>query len=246
LVFELLESLRLMMREILFLLPEAGPKRILFDAAERLFAERGFEVVSVRDVTQLAKTHVAAVNYHFGSREGLMILVMAHYLTPINEARLARLDLLERKWPGKAILPLEEVIDAFVRPLVGQLRKSQLPEPLLYKLLGRIFTRQGDGLPRLIAEPLQQTSERFVRAFERALPLVSTEDLVWRVHFMVGGMIHMLMHRELLLPPGAGSGGAATMDATLSRFVRFAAVGLRGGVASESQEVEGPQAQFNF
>lgn len=228
------------------LLPEAGPKRKLFDAAEQLFADHGFEAVSVRDITQLAKANLAAVNYHFGSREGLLVLVMTHCMAPINEERLARLELLEKRGTGKAVPPLEEIIEAFVRPLVGQLRKSELPEERFYKLLGRIFAWQGDGLPAVIEDPLRQTSDRFMRAFEKALPLLSAADLTLRIHFMIGGMIHMLTHREPLLQPSGGTAGVATMEAMLSRFVRFAAVGLREGVEIERLEVDGSQSLFDF
>ena len=78
-----------------FTIPESGAKRKLLDAAELLFAEKGFEAVSVRDITQLAKTNIAAVNYHFGSRDHLLTLVMMRYMTPVTEERLVRLDFVE-------------------------------------------------------------------------------------------------------------------------------------------------------
>ena len=131
------------MREIN--LPQSEAKRRLLDAAEQLFAERGFEAVSVRDITQLRKpTSRRSTTTSAPARLGR--LVVTRYLTPVNEERLARLDALERKAPGKA-LPVEEIIDAFVRPLVGIVRKSELSERLSCKLLGRIFAMQGEGLP---------------------------------------------------------------------------------------------------
>lgn len=225
--------------------PESGSKRKLLETAEHLFAENGFEVVSIRDITQAAKTNVAAVNYHFGSRHGLMTLVMLRYMVPVNEERLARLDSVERKGPGKAA-PLEEIIAAFVRPLVGQVAQSGLSEPLFYKLIGRIFARQGDGLPVQIEDPLRQVGERFARAFAKALPTVAPEDLSWRIHFMAGGMIHLLTHQELLHRLSNGASGTPAMEATLNRFIRFAAVGLREGTETELPVENGPQATFDF
>ena len=81
--------------------------------------------MSVRDITQLAKTNVAAVNYHFGSREGLMTLVMLRYMVPVKEERLLRLAEVERRMSGGAA-PLEAIIGALVRPLVSQVRKSEM------------------------------------------------------------------------------------------------------------------------
>lgn len=231
------------MRELT--IPESGSKRKLLDAAEELFAEKGFEAVSVRDITALAKSNVAAVNYYFGSRDGLLMLVMTRYMMPVNEERIARLEALERKWSGKSV-PIEELIDALVRPLVGQVRKSELSERLFYKLMGRIFAQQGDGLPPQIEEQLRQVVQRFTRAFVKTLPTVPTDELSWRIHFMAGGMIHMLTHQEVLQRLTNGVAGSPTMETTLSRFVRFAAAGLREGVEVEALAPKGPQVMFDF
>lgn len=223
-------------------LPESGSKRNLFNAAEQLFAEKGFEAVSVRHITKLAKANVAAINYHFGSRDALVRMVMMRYLVPINEERLIRLESIERKWPGK-VAPLEELIDAFVRPLATQARKSELSERLFYKLTGRIFAEQGEEVPKEIEDQLRQIIERFTRSFAKALPTVATEDLVWRIHFLVGGMIRLLTHQDVI---HRESNGAATMEATLSRFIRFAAAGLREGTEPAEPAPKGPQATFDF
>ncbi len=226
-------------------LPESGSKRNLFDAAQQLIAEKGFEAVSVRHITHLAKTNVAAVNYHFGSRDALLRMVMMRYLVPINEERLVRLETIERKSSGKAA-PLEEVIDAFVRPLVTQARKSELSERLFYKLIGRIFAEYGDGMPKEIEDHLRQIVERFTRSFAKALPTVAMEDLVWRIHYLVGGLIHLLTHQDVIQRLPNGAAGAPTMEATLSRFIRFAVAGLREGTEPAEPAPKGPQATFDF
>lgn len=231
------------MRDLTF--PHSKPKRSLLEAAEQLFADRGFEAVSVRDITQLAGANVAAVNYHFGSRDALIELVVTRYIAPVNEERLTRLDKVERKYGNKPV-PLEEIIDAFVRPLVGTVRKSELSEPLFYKLIGRIFAMQGVGIPAEIESQFKVLSERFTRALGKNLPAVPAEELVWRIHFMIGGMIHMLMQEELLHGMTQGVSGNLSMEAILSRFIRFAASGLRDGTDAEPKPKKGPQAMFDF
>ena len=69
-------------------LPPSESKQRLLDAAEHLFADCGFETVSVRDITQHVKANVAAINYHFGTRDGLIALVVTRYLTPLNPSFL--------------------------------------------------------------------------------------------------------------------------------------------------------------
>ena len=123
----------------------SATRRRLLEAAEQLFSEEGFDRVSVRDITERAKANVAAVNYHFGSREGLVEQVMERYINPVNEERVARLDTLERRAGSKPV-PVEELLDAFVRPFATQVRRSELSERLFYKLMGRIL---GDEMPKL-------------------------------------------------------------------------------------------------
>lgn len=230
------------MRELI--IPESGPKRILLSAAEHLFATKGFEAVSVRDVTQAVKTNVAAVNYHFGSREQMLSLVILRYAIPVNEERLARLASAERKFAGKS-LPVEEIIEAFVRPIIGQSRKTELPEGLFYQLLGRIFAANGDGLSQQFEENFSQVSDRFMRALGKALPTLAPEELGSRYHLINGGLIHLLTHQELL---GKREGSPPTMEASLGRLIRFNAAGLREGVAAEADAPvqKEPQETFNF
>jgi AcrR family transcriptional regulator len=226
------------MREIKF--PESGPKRHLLDTAERLFAGKGFEAVSVRDITREAGVNVAAVNYHFGSREMLVGLVIGRHLRPINEERLARIEALEKKSSGKG-LPVEEIIESLARPLIGAVRKSGLPEPAACELLGRILALRGHGFPEELEMQTQNVINRFMRILGKALPAVPAEELVWRMHFVTGGMIQMLMGRA-----GVEFAGAPAIDATLGRFIRFAAAGLREGVEEEPAVKKGPQATFDF
>jgi AcrR family transcriptional regulator len=233
------------MREIKF--PQSESKRRLLEAAEQLFAERGFEAVSVRDVTHQAKANVAAVNYHFGSREGLISLVVVRYVTPINDERLLRLDALEKKWPGK-VVPVEELIDAFVRPLVGSVRKSELSERLFCKLVARVFSLQGEALPPIVEEQMKGMVERFLKAFGRSLPGLAPEELVWRFHFVVGAVIHLLLNQEMLFRLSAGASGNPGTDALVGRLIRFASAGLREGLEQEAAASvkKGPQAMFDF
>ncbi|MEO8615832.1 MAG: hypothetical protein ABI600_11885, partial [Luteolibacter sp.] len=154
----------------------------------------------------------------------------------------ARLESAERKYAGK-VLPTEEIIDAFVRPIVGQARKTELPEGLFYQLLGRIFAANGDGLSETFEENFRQISDRFMRALGKALPSAAPDDLAARFHFMSGGLIHLLTHQELL---GKRAGSLATMEASLGRFIRFAAAGLRDGLDADAPVKKGPQATFDF
>ena len=218
----------------------------LLESAQQLFAEQGFDRVSVRDITDRAGANVAAVNYHFRSREGLVEEVMERYINPINDERTERLEKLERRFGSKEA-PLEEILDAFVRPFVTQVRRSEMSEMLFYRLMGRIFGEQGAELPKTVEEGFRRMLRRFMKAFARALPGLSQEELAWRLHFTVGSMLHTMAHADTLHRLTEGASGEPTMETTLSRFVHFSAAGLRDGVAvTNDDSPKGPQDEFLF
>lgn len=221
------------------------PKQQLLEAAESLFAERGFDAVSVRDITKLAEANVAAVNYHFGDRENLVLLVISRTVDPVTEERITRLESLEKRWSGKAP-PVEEILDALARPLATAKRKSKLPETMHHRLLGRIFSLQPEAWPELSAERMRQMSGRFMRALARSLPSVPAEELVWRMHFTMGGMAQMLLLDAMPEKTGKTQAAALGLDAMIGRLIRFATAGLREGVEQEETKPAGPQATFDF
>lgn len=219
-------------------------RRRLLEAAEQLFSEEGFDRVSVRDITERARANVAAVNYHFGNREGLVAQVMERYINPVNEERLARLDALERRAGSKPVA-IEELLDAFVRPFATQVRRSELSEQLFYKLMGRILSDQVPQLPDSVMLGFERMLTRFRRAFGKALPGVDEEELVWRIHFTVGAMVHTMAHGETLFRLSGGASGQPTMEGTLSRFIRFAAAGMRQNL-EPPRKAGGDQEEFLF
>ena len=113
---------------------KCGTRVALMEAAATLFAEKGFEVVSVREITTLARANVASVKYHFGSREGLIDAVVARMATPVNDERLRRIEELE----GLGVVTVTELITAFFEPLFSQIQNSPLSEKLFTKLMGRV------------------------------------------------------------------------------------------------------------
>src|SRR5512147_3048444 len=89
----------------------------LLDVAEQLFARRGLDAVSVRDITQAAGASLGAITYHFGTMRKLMVAVFDRRMAPLTRQRLDALDALE-KAAGKGPLPLEGVLEAMFRPAV--------------------------------------------------------------------------------------------------------------------------------
>lgn len=230
------------------LITASGTKLRLLEAAEELFADSGFDAVSVRDITAKAGANVAAVNYHFGNREELIAAVMARYTQPVNDERLARLDALEARSGGKAV-PLEELAEAFVRPFMTQVRRSELSEKLFFKLMARTMGDRGSNLPPEVEDQFRKVLSRYAKAVAKSLPELPAEELLWRIHFMTGAMVHGMAHAEALHRLTNGASGAPSAEAMLARVVRFAAAGLRGdsrAPAAIPAKARGPQGEFTF
>ena len=143
--------------------PENGAKRTMLDAAERLVAAKGFDSVSIRDVTGAAKANVAAVNYHFGSREGLLDLVITHVLEPLCAERIARLEAA-----GKQV-SVEQAVAAFVNAIEPAAARIGMDAPLFYRLAGRIGCLPDGILPPAMEEARRETTRRFLAALGKDL-----------------------------------------------------------------------------
>jgi len=96
---------------------EIDTKTKLLNAAERLFSDKGIEAISHRDIALAAAVNLAALNYHFGSRQAFIRAVIKRRVEPINAHRLAALARAERQMGG-APVPTDKILEAFFGPAV--------------------------------------------------------------------------------------------------------------------------------
>jgi AcrR family transcriptional regulator len=158
----------------------------ILDTAERLFGDQGYAGTSLRQIIAAAGVNLAAIHYHFGSKEELLDHLVMRKAGPLNEERLALLDRYEAD-AGSGPVPLEKVLHAFLEPPLLWVKKS----PDFTKLMGRLY---GEGLMPSIAEKHFQTVKvRFTAALGRALPHLREQELALRLQFMVGAMAHTMM-----------------------------------------------------
>jgi AcrR family transcriptional regulator len=204
-------------------LPSSTKERIL-DAAEHLFAERGFASTSLRDITAEAGANLAAVNYYFQSKDALIQAVFARRIGPVNERRLAMLDAAEAK-AGRRPVPLRNLVRAFIEPVVKVCREPEGGNAAC--LLGRAFVEPGDVFERLFQRQLSGVVRRFVAAFRRALPRVGDTELFWRFHFAVGVMGHTLAGLRHIRVTSGGRCDVSDADGLVERLIPFIAAGLK-------------------
>ncbi len=193
------------------------------DAAEFLFGEYGYSATSLRHIISEAGVNLAAVHYHFGSKQNLLDQVFARKAESINRRRL---ELLEQFEAEAAPQPagIEKVLEAFILPIM---LAGKSPE--FTKLLGRVHA---EGLmPEIARRQFQPMLDLFLTAMSRALPGMPKEELAWNVHFTLGAMAHMLSVRSEIL---AESHPKVSIDVA-RQLVAFAGNGFRASVAPKKE-----------
>jgi AcrR family transcriptional regulator len=161
-------------------------KQKILDTAERLFGEQGYGATSLRQVIAEAEVNVAAVHYHFGSKEDLLDAIVTRKAGPLTEERLARLAEVEAR-AGENAPDLEGVLKSFLMPMAPIAERN----PTFVRLMGRMFIE--GMMPQIVERHFQETVRRFIGALSRALPHLTRDELLWRVHFMIGAMAHTMM-----------------------------------------------------
>jgi AcrR family transcriptional regulator len=207
-------------------------KERILDAAERLFADRGFDGTSLRTITAEAGANLGAVNYHFGSKEELIEAVFVRRLKPINRERLARLDDLEKR-PLAGGPVLEEIIEAFIGPALRMSRAPGRDATVVMRLLGHAISQPEEKIRRLFTAQFGEVIERFMAALKRALPACPEEEIFWRFFFMVGSMAHTMALADQLPEVSRGRCRVEDVDDVIRRLVRFTAAGLRAAGARQ-------------
>lgn len=197
-----------------------GTKTRILDAAEKLFGKNGFEETSLRDITAEAQVNLAAVNYHFHTKESLIDAVILRRLEPLNRLRMAMLDAAGDR-PS-----VEQIAEAFLAPLM----EADIPN--VAPLVGRVFSNPAQFAVRVFQKELVPVVQRFDQAIAAAVPGLTPEERFWRLQFMAGMMTHMLAMWDVL--PKMTTLPLEPVDRAdvVRRMVQFLAAGLRAPLAT--------------
>ncbi len=197
----------------------------ILNAAELLFAEKGFDAASLRDITQEAGANVAAVNYHFRSKDELIEAVFARWFETINGKRIALLKAFQANAAPEPA-SLEDVLRALIFPCVDACTSGGNGANFK-RLVGRIYSA-----PRLFDRPsfhaqFHEMMAHFGPAFLAVLPNALCQESFWRIHFVIGSMIHAL-HNGAEVEMSSGGLVDAGDDSLMREYlVTFAAAALR-------------------
>ena len=201
----------------------------ILEAAERLFVEFGLAATSLRQITQQAGVNLAAVNYHFRSKDALFEAVFARRFAPWARECLYELDRLERDVAaGTAQLDVESVVMCYVRPALALSKDPSRGGALFVRLFSRVLVENHRLLREKLSREWGHLVTRYTEAFGRALPGLSSEAVAWRLHLGFSVMFHAFAGNDILKLFGRSAVSARDPDLIVKHMVPFVVAGMTG------------------
>ena len=158
----------------------------ILDAAEHLFAERGFEGVTLRQIASKAGVDVALASYHFGKKDALFTAVFQRRASELNQRRLAALAEAKRRAEPNPI-SVEAIISAFLRPLEEVQREGDSGWQDYLALIAYVNNHTYWG-QRLMSSAFDQLVTEFIDALKAALPHAPDDKIYWCYHNLSGAL----------------------------------------------------------
>jgi AcrR family transcriptional regulator len=208
-----------------------GTRESLLDAAEELFAERGIPAASLRAITERATANLAAVHYHFGSKQGLVRAVFDRRLAPLNRERLALLERCEAEGGG-----VDGVVRAFVAPIFLMAKESH--ESAFAQMMARAYSEPSEEVREIVASQFSELVDRFVQALARRLPELPEAEVYWRLLFVAGAMAHTVSCGHLLAAYSRGRCAITRPEEAIDHLVSFLAAGFRAAAPDSASRKE--------
>lgn len=199
----------------------------ILDAAEELFAGRGFAETSLRMITSKAGVNLAAVNYHFGSKNALIQSVFARFLTPFSATLEAEFDELEAR-PGDRSPSVEEILGALTGSAVRMPQRNERGISIFMRLLGLAYTQSQGHLRTFLEDEYRDIFTRFMGLLKQATPELTSVDRYWRIQFMLGATAFTMSSSDALRDILQAKKGVETpIQEIAARLIPFLAAGMQ-------------------
>ena len=207
------------------MLPTDTKIRIM-DAAEQLFARDGFHITSLRGLTELANVNLAAVNYHFGSKEGLLQAVISRRLLPLNELRRQKLEAVLTQATVDGSLPTAAaLLRAFIEPTLD-FRNSAPGAKDFIALIGRSLSDPDETVRNYFIQQILPIFKLLFDGLQKALPDLPAEILLARLQFTMGAMGHVMCSGARPKQPVPDFPAPLSDAELVDELIRFVSAGL--------------------
>lgn len=195
-------------------------------AAEALFLELGYDGTTLRLVATRAQANIAAANYHFGGKDGLLQAMLARRFDTLADARLGLLDRYEQQ-AGRKPVGCERAMTALCMPALAIARDPARGGVDFLRLLGRAYVDPSVHLRGFLKDRYARVAARFREAFARSLPHLARTELSWRLHFVLGALSYTLARNDPWQLIGTIRAENEDDERLLGRLVPFVLAGLQ-------------------
>lgn len=153
----------------------------ILDTAQRLIGDQGYAATSLRHIIAEAGVNLAAIHYHFGSKEELLDAIIGRKVGPVNEERMARLQRVVAGVPS-----VKKVLEAWLLPMAEAADR----DGSFVRLMGRMMS---EGMMQgVVAKHFRAPAERIAAVLRTTVPDLPEDEFRWRMHFMIGAMAHTM------------------------------------------------------
>ncbi|MCK5001127.1 MAG: TetR/AcrR family transcriptional regulator [Anaerohalosphaera sp.] len=197
----------------------------LLDAAEKLFVSEGYDGTSVRAITELANCNVAAVNYHFGTKDALYKQAVTRRLHMLRDYRVNSIDQLMEAGPEN--IPLEKLLEVFARAFLEPLLNDETG-PAIIQLMHREILDPHLPTDTFLDEIFLPVANAIKSALQAVCPYLDDKNALLIVHSIVGQLVHIVQMVVLL----SGSSFVTdnpkeSIEEHVKHIVHFTAVAIR-------------------
>lgn len=200
-------------------------KELLLDTAEQMFAERGFDAVTVRQITTKAEVRLASIHYYFNSKENLFHEVILRRANVINEYRsslLEEIDIVE--------LPTEDALIAICRAFINPLIELSTGDDLGWKHYCRLIAITSLSNSKSLSNTFSEfnvTAMKFIKAIKLALPEITEQDNFYAFQFLLGSTISTFAENNRLEYLSNGKFSSSDLPNICDKLIKYTASGIQ-------------------
>ncbi|BBO87251.1 TetR/AcrR family transcriptional regulator [Desulfosarcina ovata] len=213
--------------------PSDTKTRIL-DVAEALFASNGFRQTSISRLARAAGVNLAAVNYHFGSKDALIRQVIERRLLPVHRLRVQRLEAVRETCTAQGLRPdVAELLRAFVEPSFSLTRGGDGGQRFLL-IIGRVMAESDESIRNIFIRSFKPSFMLFFSLMRKSLPGLPKNELFWRLHFVASALGHAMRVHGAAMPSSELFPPKSDVDTVVRILMAFLTAGLKAPSHRES------------
>jgi len=206
-------------------MPQVDTVDKILDAAELLFAEKGFSETSLRMITSKANVNLAAVNYHFGSKNALIQAVFSRFLGPLSQ-QMEQAS-IKNGWGKENVPKLEDILKLYIRSLLTIPTSQENGVTIFMRLMGLAYTQSQGHLRLYLEQVYSNTFRLFLELVRFSTPNLSVKERFWRTQFTLGSIAFTMSSIQPLTEILENSKGAkADPEEVVNLLVPYVVAGL--------------------